>query len=393
MNDFSGTVVFSRGGKIVASRNYGMANYELQVPHRPQTKYRICSVGKMFTEAAVLLLEKQGKLKTTDLFSKYVRGYPNGDKFSLRQLLDHRSGLGRDLVNFEKERALPHTTAELVEFTKQVPPVGAPGERYVYSNNGYRLLAHVIEKASGRSYGTFVEEAVLEPLGMRDTREERPHQLIPDRASGYVPGRGYGTLEHPEYLDLTNYSGAGSFTATVGDLHRWAQSLPLPGEEPNLVSAKDAKAKRRVFGHDGLGHGFLCLVYRYPDENACLVCAGNVESGPFDALHRDLPAILFGEPYQKPTLRSSGVAMAEGVAKRYVGRYEIAPGRVMEVRLDGKELLLGAGDGFQTLIPQSATEFFLRLKYATVRFVRQADQVTGIQWLQDGREFWCKKLP
>src|SRR5262249_54914904 len=162
------------------------------------------------------------------------------------------------------------------------------------------------------------------------------------------------------------------------DLHKWAQALPLPEDKTASPSTagQGGKNRRRQFGHDGLGHGFLCLVYRYPDEDACLVCAGNIESGPFGALHRDLPALLFGEPYQKPVKRLSAVALDEPSAARYVGRYEIGPGAALEVKLQNKALLLSAGDGFDAIIPQSKTEFFFRLKYATVRFVSQGDQVT-----------------
>jgi CubicO group peptidase (beta-lactamase class C family) len=396
MKDFSGTVLLSRAGKIVASRTYGLANYELQVPHRPSTKYRICSVGKMFTEAAVLLLEQQGKLSTRDALSKFIADYPKGDKITLGQLLEHRAGIARDLVNFDHERALPHTPAELVAFVKKIPPIAEPGVQYAYSNNGYRLLAYVIEQAAGQSYGRFVEEALLAPRNMRDTHEERTGELVPDRATGYLPGPGYGTLAHPAFLDLSNYAGAGSFYSTVADLHTWARSLRSPAADkpgPGAGAAKDGKAPRRRLGHDGLGHGFMCLVYRYPDEDACLILAGNIESGPFGLLHQDLPAILFGDPYQKPVKRSSAVALDEASARRFIGHYEIGPGRTLEIRRQDKALLVGAGDGFSMLIPQSKTEYFFRLKYATIRFEAKDGQVTGLHWLENGMTFWCRKVP
>ncbi len=395
MKDFSGAVLFSRAGRVLASRTYGLANFELQVPHRASTKYRVCSVGKMFTQAAVLLLERQGKLSTKDALSRFIADYPNGDKITLAQLLEHRAGIARDLVNFDHERALPHTPAELVEFAKKIPPIAGPGTQYAYSNNGYRLLAYVIEKAAGMPYGRFVEEAILVPRGLRDTHAEQPGQLVPDRAAGYIPGPGYGTLALPGFTDMTNYAGAGSFYSTVADLHAWAQSLLLPATDKSkrpITPSKDSKSGRRRLGHDGLGHGFMCLVYRYPDEDACLILAGNIESGPFGALHQDLPAILFGEPYRKPVVRQSAVPLDPASARKFAGRYEIGPGGVLEVRLRDQTLEVSAGDGFEMVIPQSKTEFFFRLKYATLRFVAKGDQVEGLQWLENGAEFWCKKL-
>ena len=108
--NFPGAILVARGDDILFSKAYGMANYELKVPNTPRHRFHLASLTKMFTAAAVLLLEEQGKLSTSDTVAKFLPDYPNGGKIRLEHLLAHTAGVPN--VNFsEGDGRVPRNTA------------------------------------------------------------------------------------------------------------------------------------------------------------------------------------------------------------------------------------------------------------------------------------------
>ena len=91
--DFSGSVLVARDGHILFEKSYGMANYEWGIANSEKTKFHIASVTKTFTAAAILQLERAGKLKLNDPLSKYVPDFLNGERITIEQMLTHTSGL------------------------------------------------------------------------------------------------------------------------------------------------------------------------------------------------------------------------------------------------------------------------------------------------------------
>ncbi|HMK22437.1 MAG TPA: serine hydrolase domain-containing protein, partial [Terriglobales bacterium] len=146
-----GTVLVARGGRILFRQSYGMANYELGVPNSSETRYHIASVSKPFTAAAILQLQEQGRLSVSDHVSKYVPGFPNGERITLDHLLTHSSGIPdingiEGIDTFERS---PHTLEQLVAKYAGLPLGFAPGSKQSYSNSNYNLLALILEKVSG----------------------------------------------------------------------------------------------------------------------------------------------------------------------------------------------------------------------------------------------------
>src|SRR5262249_10550373 len=164
VKDFSGVVLIAQGDTILAAKAYGMADFEAGVPNRIGTAFRIASLSKTFTAAAIAILIERGKVKLDDPLSRYIPDFPNGVKINVKQLLLHQSGVGQlDAPELLRNCS---STADLVERLKGVPPLFAPGTGGGYSNEGYLLLAAVIEKASGLTYESFLREDIFTPLGM-----------------------------------------------------------------------------------------------------------------------------------------------------------------------------------------------------------------------------------
>ena len=169
---FMGSVLVARGADVLLSKGYGSANLEWDVPNSPATKFRIGSVTKQFTAAAILLLQERGKLQVEDPVKKYMADAPAAwDKITIYHLLTHTSGIPSftNFPEYTKWEPFAATAAEEVARFRDKPLDFAPGEKWSYSNSAYVLLGYVIEKISGGSYEKFVRENIFGPLGMRDS--------------------------------------------------------------------------------------------------------------------------------------------------------------------------------------------------------------------------------
>jgi D-alanyl-D-alanine carboxypeptidase len=122
-SNFSGVVLVARNGRPVTRQAYGYADDELSVPARPDTKSHIASASKSFTAAALLLLEQQGRLGVNDGVGRFVSGYPNGDRLTLRHLLVHRSGIPNvdDFPDYDERSRFPQALAEIVSWFRDRP--------------------------------------------------------------------------------------------------------------------------------------------------------------------------------------------------------------------------------------------------------------------------------
>jgi CubicO group peptidase (beta-lactamase class C family) len=169
---FMGSVLVARDGDILLNKGYGMANVEWDVPNSPATKFRVGSITKQFTAASILLLEQRGLLKTTDPIKKYFPEAPAAwDPITLHHLLTHTSGIPNFTASpsYATLRVTGTTIDKTIATFKDSPLDFPVGEKMAYSNSGYLVLGYVIEKVSGQSYASFLEENIFKPLSMNDS--------------------------------------------------------------------------------------------------------------------------------------------------------------------------------------------------------------------------------
>ena len=208
---FMGSVLVAKDSAIVFEQSYGWANLEWKVPNTPTTKFRLGSVTKQFTAAAILLLEERGKLKLGDPVAKFIPEAPAAwEKVTLYHLLTHTSGVP-SFTNFPDYPTLklaPLDPAKALERLRDLPLEFVPGEKFRYSNSGYVLLGYIVERVSGQSYEAFLRENILKPLGMDDSGCDSNTAVIPQRASGYVGGP--QGLTNAPYIDMHVPGGAGA---------------------------------------------------------------------------------------------------------------------------------------------------------------------------------------
>ena len=315
--EFMGAVLVAQHGRILLSQGYGFANLEWRVPNTPRTRFRIASVSKQFTAAAILLLEERGKLKTSDPVGKYLADAPPAwSKITLFHLLTHTSGLANftDFPDYARTETMPARPQELVDKFRDKPLEFEPGARWKYSNSGYVLLGCVIEKLSGGSYADFIRENIFAPLGMHHSGYDSNGAIIPQRASGYSPGAA-GPV-NAGYIDMRVPFAAGGLYSTTEDLLRWEQALfggrilsrtslekmttPFKnGYAFGLVVAQETGHK--TIEHGGGIEGFNSALVYYPQNDVVVVVLANLNGHSGD-LAKGLGAIAQGWPVpQAPT--------------------------------------------------------------------------------------------
>lgn len=188
-NDFSGCVTVANGGKTVFDECRGSAERSFGVPIDRQTKFRLASVGKMFTAVAIGQLVEAGKLSWDSTLAQLVPEYPDqaaAKKITVWQLLNHTSGLGDFFVPaFFEHRENYVDPADYLELIALQPRVSEPGKEWNYSNAGYILLGRIIENVSHEGYFDYVQRHVFVPAGMRSSGFNTLDEVTPKLAVGY----------------------------------------------------------------------------------------------------------------------------------------------------------------------------------------------------------------
>lgn len=224
---FSGTVLLARNGKPLFFKSYGMATKEWNVPNTNDTKYNLGSINKFFTGMALRQLRDAGKIDFAKTLRTYLPDYPSpiADRITIKQMMDHRSGLG-DFFGPEYQAAPKNRVralADYLPFFVDKPLLFEPGAQQRYSNAGYIVLGLVIEKLSGMSYYDYVRERIFKPAGMRSTDSYTPDDVVPRRAIGYSEGRSN------IYSLPGRGSSAGGGYSTAEDLLRLVMTMPKEG--------------------------------------------------------------------------------------------------------------------------------------------------------------------
>jgi CubicO group peptidase (beta-lactamase class C family) len=216
-----------KDGEAIVRRGYGRSDLESGVEAGPSTDYRLASVSKQFTAAAVLLLQQDGKLSVDDPARKWLPELPHAaDAITLRHLLTHSSGLVdyEDLMGGDWQGQI-RDAGVLQLLSKEDRLYFPPGTSYRYSNSAYALLSLVVERASGMAYPDFLQARIFGPLGMHDTLayvaggREPPH-----RAWGYSESEG-GGWERTDQSTTSAVLGDGGIYSSIDDLARWDAAL------------------------------------------------------------------------------------------------------------------------------------------------------------------------
>lgn len=215
---FNGVILVAQGDEILFIAPYGKASYDLDVPLQTSTRFRIASLSKQFTNAALGTLMDQGRVTPGSKVSQFLPGFPNGDRITVEQLVDHTSGVPHTNELSELEGVTRMTLAAMIDLLASKGLDFEPGSQEHYSNGGYDVLAAIIERASGEDYEAYLRHAVLEPLGLDRTGRLHTYEVVPDLAQGYLPGNRPGSRSHVRFYPAEIRIGGGSLYSTAEDV-------------------------------------------------------------------------------------------------------------------------------------------------------------------------------
>jgi CubicO group peptidase (beta-lactamase class C family) len=304
-----------KDGKPLLRRGYGMANLEQHIAATPATNYRLASVSKQFTAAAILLLAEDGRLQLDDSIRHWLPSLPSmTDQVTLRQLLSHTGGLidYEDLMPADTTEQLnDHDVLRMLSATSK--NYFAPGTAYRYSNSGYVLLGLVVEQASGESLPAFLQQRIFQPLHM-------DHTLLYVRGGPAVSHRAYGYSEENGAWkrtdqDLTSATrGDGGIYSSIDDLAKWDAALyddrllsdasrrlafrphvKVVGEPYEASYGFGWRITGDTLWHSGESIGFRNVIVRWPKQHLTVILLSNrSEPEPYRT------ALAIAKPFLQP---------------------------------------------------------------------------------------------
>ena len=390
-------IVFDQ--EIVWAKGYGYSDVEQKIPATPSTVYRIGSVTKLFTSTAILQLRDQGKLRLDDPVSLYLpwfrirNPFPDAPEITIRQLLTHTSGLPREAAfPYWTDHVFP-TRDALAEAVPGQDAVGAPETTYHYSNLGMSLLGEVVAEVSGRPWAEYVQEKILQPLGMVSSSAAPGADLLQRRATPYMLRTPDGARGIFDYYDTGAIGPAANMVSTVEDLARFAslQFYDGPAGEDRVLKGSTLREMQRVHwvydsfsggrglgflvshrdgknfvGHGGWIGGNRTNLRLVPSEKIAVVVAINADDGspyPFTSQAYEVvgPALL--KATREPAAPKPEMDPAW---QSYLGLYTDPWGWEYEVLILGGELVMygynyppsdNASSGFTRLTPIEGSTF------------------------------------
>lgn len=286
-------------GKVVFQQGFGVASVDTKAPCTPQTNFRMASVSKQFTAAAILLLVDQGKLSLDDTLDKFFPGCPDyGKKITVRQLLTHTSGLPDYEELIPKGTTLQLDDLDVVQMLLDAQePLFEPGSKWQYSNSAFVLLGMIVEIAAEQPFHQFMASEVFAPLEMNDTLiYQRGLNEVTNRAFGHELKDGKWLLADQSVTSATR--GDGCVYTSHEDYLKWlsahANRKLLSSKSHDAMFSPQAKTTRdeSSYGygwfldeyrdeprihHNGDSRGFRLCVQTFPERKAAIVLQFNSE--------------------------------------------------------------------------------------------------------------------
>jgi D-alanyl-D-alanine carboxypeptidase len=371
-NKAMGSLLITKDNKVQYARTIGYSHISdtENKPLNASSRFRIGSITKTFTATLIMKLVEEGKLKLTDTLSKFLPQVPNANKITIGQILSHRSGIpniGRKQNSQGNVNTMPMTKEEHLDLIVKATPDFEPDTKTLYSNSGYFLLGLIIEKVTGKSYETVLQEKITKKIGLKDTymatgnidvnnNESLTYFIAPGSTWKQVPET------HPSIL-----FGAGAIVSTPNELAKFMQAL-FDGKIVSKQSLEQMKTMRdgegfgmvtfefggkTFYGHTGGADNYGAWVAYQPEEKLAMAYTTNAKVYPVKDIVGGAMDIYYNKPFQIPSFES--IAIIPAVLDMYVGAYSF-PGAPAKFTITREGATLYARPpGAQNAFPLEAT--------------------------------------
>ncbi|WP_400190240.1 serine hydrolase [Hymenobacter sp. B81] len=372
VNRFAGVVLVTRHDSVLLHRAYGLADGEWNVPNTLDTRFTLASISKHFTALAILQLAERSRLQLTDKLSAFVPGFPQGDAITVHQLLTHTAGLALDFEDvYLHQMSVPKDSA--LAYMRRQPLKFAPGTGLAYSNVGYFLLGCIIEKASGLSYGEYLQRHIFAVAGMTHSGLNSNTALVPRLARLYY--REDTVLVKNPAINWDLNVGHDGVYSTAADLARLDQAMRgtalLSEASKALMNTQHNKQfpgkgfldhygygifinpfynqGHYLLTHSGGYFGAMTTMDRYPEDGLFVTVLSNNQAESH-WISYGLAGILFGKAVEVPYVHRPLPVVPTGLAA-YAGQY----GETTILHANGQLYLQNLNT---PLVAESARKFF-----------------------------------
>lgn len=366
------TIAVGKGSEILFSKGYGFAEPEYNIVNNPKTVFHIASVSKQFTAFSIAMLVDQGKISLDDDIRKYLPELHDfGQTIIIRHLIYHTSGL-RDQWNL---LALAGWRLDDVITREQVLRVIShqtelnekPGEEFNYCNTGYTLAAEIVSRVTGKSFADWTAENIFKPLGMVNTLFYDDHEkVVANRAYSFEVTQAGIKKRVLSYANV----GATSLFTTAEDLLKWSDNfltmkvgnarVMMMMKERGILNKGDTLSYAfgqdsgfykglLAYAHGGSDAGYRTFLIRFPDQKISIAVLSNLASfDPGGLAYKIADIYLKGslkeepkkEEPKKEEVAKANVLVNPEVLKTYCGQYELQPGFIVTVRMEGEQLVV-----------------------------------------------------
>jgi len=331
-NKFMGSVSVSKDGEIIYSKSVGFADVESKIKATDKTKYRIGSISKSFTAVLVLKAVENNKLDLNTPINKWFPTIPNGDKITVKQLLNHRSGIHNftDDSDYLDWNTQSKTEKEMIEIISKGGSDFTPDSKAEYSNSNYILLTYIVEKSFSESFSDLINKYIVKPIGLKNTYVFGTINISLNEAKSY----NYVGVWKPETeTDYTIPLGAGALISTPTDLTKFADAL-FAGEllkAANLdlmMTINDGYGiglfkipfyKNVGYGHTGGIDGFVSVYSHFPEEKISYALTSNGTNFKTNDISIAVLSAVFNKTYEIPTFTSYHITSSD--LDKYLGVY------------------------------------------------------------------------
>jgi CubicO group peptidase (beta-lactamase class C family) len=402
--------------KLEWAKGYGWADKEKQTPVTLQTRFQAGSVSKSVNALGILTLVRDGKLDLDADVNEYLSSWKlaqgTGAQITLAHLLSHTAGLNvSGFSGYTAGQALPSVqqvlNGEKPANSPAVRMVDRPGTRFAYSGGGVTVAQLITMDVTHQPYEQLMEERVLKPLGMMNSTFAQPaitRQAVAALASGYdESGRKFKGGNYHLYPEQA----AAGLWSTPTDLAKYviAVQRAYKGEPNSIISQAlavkmlspyldkraglgvfiDSLQGEPYFEHDGLTYGFRSQYYgSLKDGNGVVIMMNSVSDGLIPEMVNSIARVYnFKGLYN--SIEEKNTIVSQSVLQSYVGRYQLAPGMIMNVYRQANQLFVQlTGQSSIPIFAETNLKFYIKAVNAQLEFVKENGRVTKVILYQDG---------
>jgi CubicO group peptidase (beta-lactamase class C family) len=409
-DNFNGNVLVSKKGEILFKKSYGFSEIGKD-SLTDNSIFNLASLTKQFTAAGIVLLARDGKLTYEDDIRTYIPELNFYPKITIRNLLNHTSGLYNymtlaDSLLMQKDRIIQLNNQKVIELFKENKPElnFQPNEQYEYSNTGYLLLATIIERISKETYGDYLKHKIFDPLQMNNT-EVLFQYINPEHLEnltiGYQEnenGKLVNAIEvTPEVFNYDGVKGQGRLYSTTLDLNKWSNALNnhfLSKSELDEISAisKTTNNEQINYGfgwyitndlmdgksiyHSGSWPGYITYIEKNQKHEITVIILQNVSTK-----RTGIPTY----PLRKILYDRKELSLEESYLKSLAGEYKMSKGQTKKVAYKNNKLYAVVNPSFQLeLIPLTKTIFEVKdfSPKVNFEFILENNSVKGYKFYQ-----------